>query len=125
MELIVVIDDDVHIRELLEEILRGEGYDVRCADSVEKALPDYPTSTVPLVVTDVLMPDREGLETIRDLRKHNPSMKILAISGGLGQGGIDVLALAKRFGADRVLRKPFEVKEFLDVIHDILSGAPK
>ena len=121
MKSILVIDDDPQIRQLLEEVLRIEGYDVVGAESVQKGLPDFPRSKVPLIVTDVLMPDREGLETIRELRKNNPNMKIIAISGGLEEGGIDVLDIAKRFGADRVLRKPFEVKEFLSMVREILN----
>lgn len=121
MESILVIDDDPQIRQLLEEVLRVEGYNVLAAESVDKGLPNYPKSLLPLIVIDVLMPDREGLETIRELRKNNPSMKIIAISGGLEQGGIDVLDIAKRFGADRVLRKPFDVKDFLNVIDETLK----
>ena len=121
MESILVIDDDVQIRHLLEDVLRGEGFDVRGAESMEKGLPNYPKSSVPFIVTDVLMPDREGLEAIRELRKYNPDVKILAISGGLNQGGVDVLDIAKRFGANRVLRKPFEMKDFLSVVRDILQ----
>ena len=84
MESILVIDDDPQIRKLLEEVLRDEGYKASSAESVEEGLPNYPISTLPLIVTDVLMPNREGLETIRELRKNNPSMKIIAISGGVG-----------------------------------------
>jgi len=122
MESILVIDDDPQICQLLEEVLRDEGYSVSSADSVEKGLPNYPKSTLSLIVTDVLMPNREGLETIRELRRNNPRMKILAISGGLEQGGMDVLEIAKRFGADRVLKKPFEMREFLNVIQGILQS---
>ena len=68
MESILVIDDDPQICKLLEEVLRDEGYNVSSAGSVEKGLPNYPKSTLPLIVTDVLMPNREGLETIRELR---------------------------------------------------------
>ena len=121
MDSILVIDDDPQIRQLLEEVLRDEGYNVSSAESVEMGLPLYPKSLWPLIVTDVLMPNREGLETIRELRKNNPHMKILAISGGLDQEGMDMLDIAKRFGADRVLRKPFEVKEFLNVVQEILQ----
>ena len=121
MESILVIDDDPQIRKLLEEVLRDEGYKASSAESVEEGLPNYPISTLPLIVTDVLMPNREGLETIRELRKNNPSMKIIAISGGLEQGGMDVLDIAKRFGANRVLRKPFEIKDFLNVVQETLQ----
>ncbi len=73
-----------------------------------------------LVVTDLLMPEKEGLETIFELTEHSPGVKIIAITGG-GMGlGDDLLEMAKDFGAQRALRKPFSMKELSGTVEELL-----
>ena len=74
-----------------------------------------------LVITDILMPEQEGIETIRVLRKEFPQIKILAISGGGKKGTLEVLPAARAFGAHRTVAKPFERKELLDAVKDLVS----
>jgi CheY-like chemotaxis protein len=76
-----------------------------------------------LVVTDILMPDKEGLETILDLKRASPDLPIFAMSGGSLNGPIDVLGMARRFGAIQVYSKPFDPFEMLQAIQAQLGAA--
>jgi YesN/AraC family two-component response regulator len=76
-----------------------------------------------LVITDILMPNMEGIETIRELRRISPAVKILAISGSGGYGGPNYLAAARELGADEVLTKPVRAVEFYAVVNRMLGLA--
>jgi len=77
-----------------------------------------------VIITDILMPDQEGFETIRELRRNFPATGIIAMSGG-GQIGCDtLLAVAERLGAQRVLQKPFGLRDMLDAVHQLLRVLP-
>jgi YesN/AraC family two-component response regulator len=73
-----------------------------------------------LVITDLIMPEREGLETIRDLRRYNPAVKIIAISGGGSLPVNNYLRMAECLGAQRVLNKPFRVEDILTAVRELL-----
>jgi DNA-binding response OmpR family regulator len=121
---ILVIDDDPQINSLLQEVLEFEGYQVITAQRAIEGLQYLEATTFDLVITDVLMPDKEGLETIREMRQRFPQTKIIAISGGLTKSGVDVLELAKRLGANSVLSKPFDVQDLIKSVRQLLdSGA--
>lgn len=74
-----------------------------------------------MVVTDILMPQKEGIETIMELRRRDPAPKIIAISGGDRTGIADYLSMAKRLGADCVLRKPFRIGELTKAINALMA----
>jgi YesN/AraC family two-component response regulator len=74
-----------------------------------------------LVITDIVMPGREGTDTIHSLRRQNPTLKIIAISGGASVGGHDFLDVTQKFGADRSLAKPFGDQQLLSTVQDILQ----
>lgn len=119
---ILVIDDDPQINALLQDVLEFEGFQVITAQRAIEGLQHLETTKVDLVITDVLMPDKEGLETIREMRQRFPHTKILAISGGLTKSGVDVLELAKRLGAHSVLSKPFDVQDLVKSVRQLLGS---
>jgi YesN/AraC family two-component response regulator len=77
-----------------------------------------------LIVTDIVMPDMEGLETIKHIRRHNPAVKILAVSGGGSTKG-DYLKYATGLGANAVLAKPFDPAQFLEIVADLIKAGPR
>jgi CheY-like chemotaxis protein len=119
---ILLVDDDDAIRELLELVLQRKGLQVVKACDGREALSLYKKQEFDLVVTDLIMPDKEGIETILEIRAMKRPIRILAISGG---GRVDQsmhLNLARSVGADRVLAKPFLPKDFLDVVEELLAA---
>ncbi len=74
-----------------------------------------------MVITDIFMPEKEGIETIRDLKRQFPQVKIIAMSGGGRKGNFDFLEMAETLGADRSFSKPFERQEMLDAIRELLA----
>ncbi len=119
-ERIIIIDDDEQIRSMLKQALESCGYDVSEASDGNVALWLNKEKAADLIITDIIMPEKEGIETIMELKQDYPGVKIIAISGG-GQGGPkDYLRLAKLIGADRTLAKPFEMEELLKAVRDLL-----
>lgn len=120
MARILVIDDEAGIRDVLSVILKDEGYDVRTAvngaDGVDIAGRFRPD----LVVTDLVMPDQEGIETIAQLRKLDKTLKIVAISG-YASGGRDYLRTAKAIGAVATVAKPIDYDAFVNLLADLLA----
>ena len=119
---IVVIDDEPRIREMLEEVLRDAGYDVVTAPSgasVSRLQREQPAD---LVITDIFMPEQEGIETILELRATWPNLKIIAISGGGGDFTVNYLAAAEQLGATRSISKPFSVEQLLSAVRDVLAS---
>ena len=112
MARILIIDDDVQILKLLRKILEYEGYDVVDAVDGNKGLKLYREDPTDLVITDIIMPEKEGIETIIDLRREFPEAKIVAMSGG----GQPYLHMAKGLGAMHTLSKTFGKEELLEAI---------
>ncbi|KAA3657385.1 MAG: response regulator [Calditrichaeota bacterium] len=121
MQRILIIEDDEDIRIMLQKILEREHYETEVASNGKEGLELYKATPFDLVITDIVMPEKEGIETITELRKMQPDVKIIAMSGG-GHGGVEsYLHMAKLFGAQRTIAKPFQRTELLDVIHDVLG----
>ncbi len=120
MAQILVIEDDEHIRGLIREVLEELGHEVLESSDGEDGLKKFSLNPTFLVITDILMPGMEGLETIRHLRTEVPTAKIIAISGGLEGKGVNVLELAKKFGATRILAKPFDLSQLLAAVEEVL-----
>jgi len=119
---ILVIDDDEGVRAMLQRMLEREDYEVSVAVDGLDAERWLREETFDIVITDILMPDKEGIETIIDLRKHHATTKIIAISGG-GRGGPEhYLRSAKSFGANRTFAKPFDCDEMLAAIKELSCG---
>ena len=119
---ILVIDDDEGVRAMLQRMLEREDCEVSVAVDGQDAEKWFQQEAFDLVITDILMPEKEGIQTIIDLRKQSAHTKIIAISGG-GVGGPEhYLKSAKSFGADRIFAKPFDCDEMLAAIKDLCEG---
>jgi DNA-binding NtrC family response regulator len=122
MEMILVIEDDRGVRELLGDILESGGYRVVLAENGERGLPLLRNMRPNLVVTDIIMPEKEGIETIIAIRREYPDLKIVAISGGGQIGAGYVLHLAQRLGASEIIAKPFTADDLLSRVARCLSS---
>ena len=121
MPRILLVDDDELLRGALHQILMRAGYDVYDASNGKVAVREYRRQRCDVVIMDIVMPDEEGLGTIRELRRVDPNVKIIAISGGgLGKAG-DYLGIAKMLGAMRTLAKPFVPEALLAMIAEVLA----
>ena len=121
---ILIIDDDDLVRETLRRALETAGFQVVEAADGRQGTLLYRSDPVDLVITDLLMPVKEGFETIRELRQINADAKIIAISGGGRAGAVDFLGMAKKLGADRAIAKPFRPAELVEAVRAVLDGAP-
>jgi len=118
---ILVIDDDEQMRVLLRQVMEWCGYQVSEAENGRKAMQIQRAEPVDLVITDLIMPEQEGLETISQLKKDFPDVKIIAISGGGRIGPEAYLPAARELGADLIFTKPFDVQNFVDAVRVLLN----
>ncbi|HXI93224.1 MAG TPA: response regulator [Blastocatellia bacterium] len=121
MASILLVDDDEQLRTMLSVVLRRAGYEVRVAIDGIEASNFYRSHPTDLIITDLIMPEKEGLEMIRELRKDYPQVKIIAMSGGGRTGTMNCLEVARAFGAQQVLEKPFTHQEMLEAIRRVLG----
>jgi CheY-like chemotaxis protein len=122
MQRVLIIDDDEQVRALLHEILDRAGYEVTEAANGLEGLNLYRAGPVDLVITDLLMPEKEGVETIVELRREFPDARIIAMSGGGRNAGRDYLSIAAQLGAGATMAKPFSRQEVLNAIRDVLAA---
>jgi len=115
---VLVIDDDPVARHTIRAILEDEGYSVTCAEDGRLGLAAFRRDRPDVVVTDLIMPEKEGIETIMELRAIWPDGLIVAVSGGGRTGKKDFLRIAGGLGASAVLAKPFELADLLACIRD-------
>ena len=121
MSSILLVDDDVSVLDVLSEMLRLEGHDVAVAENGQQAVDQVSTSFFDLIITDLIMPEKEGLETIADIRRKFAELPIIAISGGGRLGPNDYLETARFIGANATLAKPFARKELLQTVDALLD----
>lgn len=124
MARILVIDDEELVRFTVRHALENAGYEVIEATDGAEAMTRLADGGVDLVITDVLMPNKEGIETIRDLRKQADPPRIIAISGGGRTDNVDFLELARKLGADDVLAKPFTARKLTETVAQVLGDTP-
>lgn len=119
---VLIVDDDVDLLRTLARRFHLAGSRVAVAKDGIEALAKFGESTPTIVVTDILMPNREGVETIMAMKARSPEVKILAISGGGMLGAAGVLDLARRLGADAVLAKPFRSEQVLEAVRNLIDS---
>ena len=122
MARILIIDDEELVRLTLVQALESSGHVVTEAANGRDGVRQFGAEPYDLVITDILMPDQEGIQTIMELRKLKPDLKIVAISGGGRINTTDFLMVAKRLGADATLKKPFQLAELFRVVDTCLGG---
>ena len=121
MATILIIEDDDQIRTMLRQVLEEEEYDVLEARDGREGTRICRERSPDLVITDMVMPKKDGMETIADVRMESPTVKIIAISGGGRLGPETYLEIAKGFGAAAVFTKPFMIRELLDSVQRLLA----
>lgn len=121
MQNILVIDDDKLMCLALAKILISAGYNVVQAADGEEGLRLYRTQDFDLVITDLIMPDKEGIQIIRELRKENSQIRIIAMSAGGRGGATDYLKWARLMGAKQCLSKPIRREDLLAAVQAVLA----
>ena len=116
---IMIVDDDGILRENIAEILSETGYEIHQATTGEEAVNLIALESFELIVTDIFMPDIDGIELIRKLLKRDNATRVLAMTGH--SGDVDYLEVAEALGARHTLRKPFRSQELLDAVTQCLS----
>lgn len=122
MARILLIDDDSSVRTALRLTLGRYGHEVAEATNGKEGLTLLQGRGFDLLITDIVMPEMEGLEVLRDVRAKHPAMKTIAISGGGWQSGLDYLRMAKLMGAATVLAKPFSTEALMAAVNALLPG---
>ncbi len=122
MSRILLIEDDQDFRWMLSEMLKREGYEVQTADNGDEGVRLLEEGSFDLIITDIIMPEKEGLETIMDIMHRDPASKVIAISGGGRSAAGSYLKTAEYFGAVKSFQKPFDRKDFLGAVRDLVGA---
>jgi CheY-like chemotaxis protein len=120
MARILIIDDEDELRSMLRQMLEQAGHEVTEAVNGAEGIQIYERDAPDLIITDIIMPEKEGVETIIALRRANPDLPIVAISGGGRLEATDFLSMAKKLGARHTLAKPFRRDQLLDAVRQCL-----
>lgn len=121
MARILIIDDEAMMRDLLVNILEREGYETVTASGGKDGIKIYRENPADLIITDLLMPEKDGIETIMELRRDSKDVKIIAMSGGGKIEPETYLQIAKTIGAIETIAKPFDRKELLKTVQKLLE----
>ena len=119
---ILIIDDDDALRATMRDMLEDAGFDVLDAANGARGIAVLEKAPVDLVITDILMPEKEGIETIREIRQRYPDVKVIAASGGGQTGNVTFLDLAKKLGAHEVMEKPIHMDPLVDTVRKLLNA---
>lgn len=121
MAAILVVDDEEPIRFALRQLLESAGHAVEEAEDGKKALGAAKLRDFDLVITDILMPGKDGIEAIMELKKARPRLPVIAISGGGQVGARTYLEMADAFSADRTMAKPIRARDILAAVDELLA----
>jgi DNA-binding response OmpR family regulator len=125
MAKILVLDDEASIVLMIKKMLEKAGHEVEMALNGRDGMILFEQNKPDLLITDIIMPEKEGLETIFELRQKHPELKIIAISGGGRISPEGYLPGAKLLGADMVFQKPLDQKEFMQAVATLLNESEK
>lgn len=121
MARILVIDDEEMVRNLLHQALTREGHEVRTAANGAEGIALHEQSPADLIITDIFMPEREGIETMTHFQIRHPKVTLFAMSGDHHRWGVNVLEVAQRFGALRTFKKPLNLQEVSQAVKAVLG----
>jgi CheY-like chemotaxis protein len=121
MASVLIIDDDDMVRTMLLRTVTRGGHEAFGARDGVEGVARFREHPADLVITDIFMPNQEGLATIMELRRVTPDLKIIAISGGGARASLDVLPVAEALGAQKTLRKPFTPAEVMEAVNEVLG----
>ncbi len=122
MKRVMIVDDEEQIRDVLMKILQRHGYQVVVAEHGRQAVSIFESNPVDLIITDITMPQMDGLETIRTILSNNPQVPIIAISGGGHRFPDYFLPMAQQSGAKMVLKKPIRSQELVKAVESLIGG---
>ncbi|MEK9970726.1 MAG: response regulator [Ferrovibrio sp.] len=122
MAKILVIDDNPEFRDILRRHLEANGHAVTLAANGEQGLALLGEGSFDIVLTDILMPQRDGVEVLREAKRRWPDLPVIAVSGGGWIGATELLAMAERLGADKVLQKPVRRDDLISAVDAALSA---
>lgn len=125
MHRILIIDDDHHILLMIKKMLERAGFEVDLASNGDEGLKLFKKLSVDLVITDIIMPEKEGLETIREMKRLRSDLKIIAMSGGGKVSSDNYLNTAKIFGATKIMTKPFTQNQMVSAVRELLGEPSK
>ena len=117
---ILIVDDDEMIREYVKELLLFNDYKVAEAGNGKEGLKQIYKNVPDLVITDIIMPEMEGISFIQELRTHNKNIPIIAMTGNINGRMEELLELSSQLGADETLRKPINSKELITAINKLI-----
>ena len=122
MQTILIIEDDHNILLMIKRMLEPFGFDIKLASNGQEGMDVFHKVKVDLVITDIIMPEKEGLEIIREMKRELPDLKIIAMSGGGKLSADNYLETAKIFGATNILEKPFTRKQIVTAVQATLDN---
>lgn len=114
---VLIVDDDVGVRDVLRSMLEAAGYRVVLAENGKEAMNALKAEEADLILTDLVMPEQEGIETIKALRQEYPGIRVIAMSGAFGG---DYLRIAAYLGAHGTLAKPIQMEALLKLVEEVL-----
>lgn len=121
MATVLIVDDDKYVRRMIRRVLERAGYQTVEAENGYQAIDRYSEKRPDVLITDLLMPEKEGIETILELKRRYSAKNIIAISGGGRSSGVDYLRMAQRLGADRVFSKPIDPKSLVSAVESMVK----
>jgi DNA-binding response OmpR family regulator len=122
MTRVLIIDDDAPTRDVLRQLLNREGYETVEACDGREGVQCSQAAAMDVVILDMLLPEQNGLEVIRELREVDPAVPIIAISGSGYTGPVDFLRVAETCGVQCTFQKPFRLREMLKAVYDLTQG---